>query len=45
VQILLCHRVMASVGQGFVNEGALVDAVPEDDIETAVAIKSGTQDD
>ncbi|RLA33866.1 MAG: efflux RND transporter periplasmic adaptor subunit [Gammaproteobacteria bacterium] len=34
-----------TVGQGFVNEGALVDAVPEDDIETAVAIKSGTQDD
>ena len=34
-----------TVGQGFVNEGALVDAVPEDDIETAVAIKSGSQDD
>jgi multidrug efflux system membrane fusion protein len=34
-----------TVGQGFVNEGALVDAIPEDDIETAVAIKSGTQDD
>ena len=34
-----------TVGQGFVNEGAVVDAVPEDDIETAVAIKSGTQDD
>jgi len=36
---------LITVGQGFVNEGALVDAVPEDDIETAVAIKSGTQDD
>ncbi len=30
-----------TVGQGFVNEGAVVDAVPEDEIETAVAIKSG----
>lgn len=30
-----------TVGQGFVNEGIAVDAVPEDEIETAVAIKSG----
>ncbi len=30
-----------TVGQGFVNEGAVVDAIPEDEIETAVAIKSG----
>ncbi len=36
---------LITVGQGFVNEGALVDAVPEDDIETAVAIKSGSRDD
>ena len=35
---------LITVGQGFVNEGALVEAVPENDIETAVAIKSGTQD-
>ena len=34
---------LITVGQGFVNEGALVDAIPEDDIETAVAIKSATQ--
>jgi multidrug efflux system membrane fusion protein len=34
---------LITVGQGFVNEGALVDAIPENDIETAVAIKSGTQ--
>jgi len=29
-----------TVGQGFVNEGAVVDAIPEDEIDTAVAIKS-----
>lgn len=34
---------LITVGQGFVNEGALVDATPEEDIETAVAIKSATQ--
>ena len=34
---------LITVGQGFVNEGALVKAIPEDDIDTAVAIKSGTQ--
>jgi multidrug efflux system membrane fusion protein len=34
---------LITVGQGFVNEGALVDAIPEDDIATAVAIKSATQ--
>ena len=30
-----------TVGQGFVDGGALVDAVPESDVETAVAIKAG----
>ena len=30
-----------TVGQGFVNEGALVDAIPEDDIDVAVAKKAG----
>lgn len=30
-----------TVGQGFVPAGAVVDAVPESDVETAVAIKSG----
>ena len=34
---------LITVGQGFVNEGALVDATPEEDIETAVATKSATQ--
>jgi len=29
-----------TVGQGFVNEGVVVDAIPEDEIDTAVAIKS-----
>ena len=29
-----------TVGQGFVSSGALVNAVPENDIETAVAIKA-----
>ncbi len=33
-----------TVGQGFVTEGATVDAVPETEIDTAVAIKSGTSD-
>jgi multidrug efflux system membrane fusion protein len=32
-----------TVGQGFVNEGARVDAVSETDVETAVAIKSGSR--
>jgi multidrug efflux system membrane fusion protein len=32
-----------TVGQGFVNEGALVDAIPEEDIDTAVAIKAGSK--
>lgn len=31
---------LITVGQGFVNEGTMVEAIPEDDIETAVAIKS-----
>lgn len=30
-----------TVGQGFVNEGALVDTVAESDVDTAVAIKTG----
>jgi multidrug efflux system membrane fusion protein len=30
-----------TVGQGFVNEGAFVDAVTEEDIESALAVKSG----
>ena len=34
---------LITVGQGFVNEGALVKAIPEDDIDIAVAIKSGAQ--
>ena len=33
-----------TVGQGFVNEGALVDAIPEDEIDTAVATKSQQQE-
>ncbi len=33
-----------TVGQGFVTEGATVDAIPETEIDTAVAIKSGTKD-
>ena len=34
-----------TVGQGFVNSGSLVDAIPESDIETSVAIKAGNGDD
>jgi len=33
-----------TVGQGFVNAGALVNAVTEVEVDTAVAIKSGQQD-
>jgi multidrug efflux system membrane fusion protein len=29
-----------TVGQGFVNTGAVVDAVPESDVETSLAIKA-----
>jgi hypothetical protein len=32
------------VGQGFVVPGTMVNAVPESDVETAVAIKSGDED-
>ena len=32
-----------TVGQGFVAAGSIVNAVPEDDIDTAVAIKSGEE--
>ncbi len=34
-----------TVGQGFVSNGAIVDAVPEGDSETAVAIMGGESDD
>ena len=34
-----------TVGQGFVNEGIVVDAVPEEDIKTAVATKAETLED
>jgi multidrug efflux system membrane fusion protein len=33
-----------TVGQGFVTSGAIVDAIPEGDIETSVAIKAGSRD-
>ncbi len=33
-----------TVGQGFVVPGTMVNAVPESDVETAVAIKSGDED-
>ena len=33
-----------TVGQGFVNPGALVDGVSEKDVDTAVAVKSETRD-
>lgn len=33
-----------TVGQGFVNAGAIVDSVTEVEVDTAVAIKSGRQD-
>jgi len=34
-----------TVGQGFVNSGTVVEAVPEGDIKTSVAIKAGSRDD
>jgi multidrug efflux system membrane fusion protein len=34
-----------TVGQGFVTSGAVVEAVPEGDIETSVAIKANSRDD
>ena len=33
-----------TVGQGFVVPGTMVNAVPESDVETAVAIKSDDED-
>mgnify|MGYP001823879433 FL=1 len=33
-----------TVGQGFVNAGAIVNSVPEVDVDTAVAIKAGQQE-
>lgn len=36
---------MITVGQGYVTAGTLVDAVPEDAVETAVAIKDAGDDD
>ncbi|MDH4004521.1 MAG: hypothetical protein OEV32_06720, partial [Gammaproteobacteria bacterium] len=38
------HATIITVGQGFVVPGTLVNAVPEGDIETAVAIKSDGED-
>jgi len=35
------NATIITVGQGFVNAGSLVDSVPEVEIDTAVAIKSG----
>lgn len=32
-----------TVGQGYVANGSLVDAVPEDDVKTAIAIKAGDE--
>ena len=37
------NAVIITVGQGFVNEGAMVNSVSEVEIDTAVAIKSGKQ--
>lgn len=34
-----------TVGQGYVADGAIVSAIPEDDVETAVAIKGGGEAD
>ena len=34
-----------TVGQGFVTSGTMVEAIPEGDIDTAVAIKAGDQAD
>ena len=34
-----------TVGQGFVNSGAVVDAIPESDVETSLAIKADNEDD
>jgi multidrug efflux system membrane fusion protein len=40
----LPHNAMIiTVGQGFVNEGSVVNSVPEVEIDTAVAIKAGEQ--
>jgi hypothetical protein len=33
------------VGQGFVSSGAIVDAIPESDVETSLAIKAEDEDD
>ena len=37
------HVTIITVGQGYVSNGALVDAVPEGDVETAVAVKTGDE--
>ncbi len=34
-----------TVGQGFVSTGTIVDAIPESDVETSLAIKAGNGDD
>ncbi len=38
------HATIITVGQGFVVPGTMVNAVPESDVETAVAIKSEDED-
>jgi len=39
------HVTIITVGQGYVSAGALVDAVPEDAVETTLAIKDAGDDD
>ena len=34
-----------TVGQGYVSDGAVVDSVPEQDVETAVAVKGDEEAD
>jgi len=41
---LPASATLITVGQGFVADGSIVDAVPESDSDTAVAIKSGAPD-
>jgi len=39
------NATIITVGQGYVSSGTIVDAVPESDVETAVAIKDSDEDD
>jgi multidrug efflux system membrane fusion protein len=39
------NATIITVGQGYVSNGAHVEAVPEDDIETSVAVKTGDEAD